>query len=669
MRTWRLAATALCSIACDAAAPVTADVEADAAIEAPASDLAASLAAFEAERRRTFDPLAPRAWSRSRGAEPFAVARVDGRHAIGVLRGDRAVVLLDDTLVELHRVVVPGEPTGVAVDAAGVVHVIDTTGAEQRFVVRDQRLHADGVATGRVERGRNVLVVPAGLVVDDIAKHEIIAAFDDARPSVHIAACNGPVALGHANGLVAAACLFDRALVFAEIDARGIPNGRRTQVVQLAPFLSVSVAPHGDGWRVAAGGIEDHALDRSDGAFGYVDPFVFVFDVTRCDQALCAERVAAIDVGEWGVVTPKWVDLRDTGDGFALTVAGYGSDVLATATIDRAGAVSGLRRRTAWPGLRQLARLDHGFVAANPLLDAWSWIGDDDTTRLVATGDTTNRDTDVRLGEALFFTTALAPGGDSEGAHSRFTCETCHFEGTVDGRIHYTGREDIHAATKPLLGLFVNPPHFSRALDRSLGVMVDNEFGVANRLDPGGPEFDLSPVTMPWLREIGVTQTVGPEAQRRAFMRFFEAFDHEPSPAVAGRSEFTALERRGAALFAEHCESCHQARLVTDDASTRVDATRWESLVFSETGPLVWATEQRMRTGVLPYVHPEGARVTSLRRVAIDWPYLTNGSARSLDELLARIQLSPERIHAASGPGPRLGPEEVTALRGFLDLL
>ena len=62
----------------------------------------------------------------------------------------------------------------------------------------------------------------------------------------------------------------------------------------------------------------------------------------------------------------------------------------------------------------------------------------------------------------------MAPSSSSEGAKSRFSCETCHFEGYVDGRTHHTGRGDVRATTKPLVGLFNNRPHFSRALDPDL---------------------------------------------------------------------------------------------------------------------------------------------------------------------------------------------------------
>ncbi len=99
----------------------------------------------------------------------------------------------------------------------------------------------------------------------------------------------------------------------------------------------------------------------------------------------------------------------------------------------------------------------------------------------------------MHLGEALFFTTLMGPWNKSDGPLSRFTCETCHFEGYVDGRTHHTGRGDVHAVTKPLLGLFNNRPHFSRALDPDLVSVAFNEFRVAGAKsgrDPWYRAFD-----------------------------------------------------------------------------------------------------------------------------------------------------------------------------------
>ena len=75
--------------------------------------------------------------------------------------------------------------------------------------------------------------------------------------------------------------------------------------------------------------------------------------------------------------------------------------------------------------------------------------------------------------------------------------------GYVDGRIHHTGRGDVRATTKPLVGLFNNRPHFSRALDPDSGV-AENEFRVAGAPSPADPHFDIDVHDVPWLAELGL---------------------------------------------------------------------------------------------------------------------------------------------------------------------
>src|SRR5262252_5814086 len=127
------------------------------------------------------------------------------------------------------------------------------------------------------------------------------------------------------------------------------------------------------------------------------------------------------------------------------------------------------------------------LVFADPLLDAWF-----QTPVPVPVPDSPSpRTAASRVGEALFFTNLMAPWNSTEGPLSRFTCETCHFEGYVDGRTHHTGRGDVHATTKPLLGLFNNRPYFSRALDPDLATVAHNEFRVAGALSDHDPWFSL----------------------------------------------------------------------------------------------------------------------------------------------------------------------------------
>jgi cytochrome c peroxidase len=286
------------------------------------------------------------------------------------------------------------------------------------------------------------------------------------------------------------------------------------------------------------------------------------------------------------------------------------------------------------------------------------------------------RDRDVQLGEALFFTTRMAPWNKSDGELSRSTCETCHFEGTVDGRTHHTGRGEVHATTKPLLGLFNNRPHFSRALDPDLTAVADNEFRVAGARSDHDPWFSLDERDLPWAADLyggadaGSLVERSPLDLRRALMRFLMDFTHRRNPAVAGKEAFDDAERAGAAVFAARCASCHAARLSADDASSEQPSERWEALVLSPTSPLVWGRAGYEKTGIEPYVHRDGARVPSLRRVYRKRPYFTDGRAGSLGAVLDAVRWRTDGSFShAGGGGTAPTAEERATLLAFLELL
>jgi hypothetical protein len=79
---------------------------------------------------------------------------------------------------------------------------------------------------------------------------------------------------------------------------------------------------------------------------------------------------------------------------------------------------------------------------------------------------------------------------------------------------------------------------------------------------------------------------------------------------------------------------------------------RWEAMVFSPEGPIVWGQDRYADTGIRPSVHELGARIPSLRRLERKWPYFTNGSARSLAELLAGVRTGGETTLHASAEDP-----------------
>lgn len=603
------------------------------------------------------------------GPNPHAVVGVGDGRFVGALRGAGAVVLLDDRGKELARAAAPASPASIAVEAGGNVLVAgeaDNVIYRYTVVIDPPSLAQTGVIpVPDAKTITSVAVHPTGVVY---ASEEIdgkIYAIAAAGPKP-IARCHAPIDMRVAAGYLAVNCLLDHEVRLYPLDDVGAVRGEPITIHHDGPIWGMALASRGRKVYVALAGVEDHTLDRSDGGFGYIDSFAFVYRVT--DKA---ERVAMVDVSDLGVVTPKWVDLH-LDDTASLTTAGYGGDKLARLVWDGADPEGEPKAQT-WqmvPGTSRAARSGSGYVASNSLLDAWVYV-DADGFELQPLSRP-ERSVESLLGERLFFTKLMAPWNESDGKLSRFTCETCHYEGYVDGRTHYTGREDTHATTKPLVGLFNNRPHFTRALDKSMTKMVNNEFKVANKFSEHDPWFELTAKEFPWLADIGhLPNTLDPVLLRRSLMTFLMEFSHRPNPAVRNRRAFSELEKRGAEVMRDRCTGCHAPRLITDDASTAVPFDDWQRLVLSAQGPIVWASDDYQKTGVEPYVNEEGARTTSLRRLYKKWPYFTNGTAKSVEDVLAAIAIDGDTLFHANAPESASGlPEpDQKALRAFLRLL
>jgi hypothetical protein len=649
----------------------------------PHADALARLRAFEAARRDETDFRTVPTSDEVLGPDPVAVRPLPGGpFLVGLLRGRSAVVLLDGELREVDRAEAPASPTGLAVTPAGEVFVsgeLDT--AVARYAPHDGRLGPRTIIP--LDGVRSVRAIAYGperilhLVEDH--DHRLLTVsltgkvLDGADRPIGLA----PRTVLRTPRYIVVSCVLSHEVVVLPADARGIP--RRDAALRIAhdgPFWAVDAVEVADGLLLAMGGVEDHPLDRRQGSFGYIDSFAYVYHVNGTPAA--AQRLVALNVSALGVVTPKVVTLAIDGDRVHVRLVGYGDVTVA----DLDWASPRVTRKRTWPppeiathplvpGTVMEARLGDGrAILADPLLDAW--IVDDGTGARVVPipGNGPPRDVEARIGEALLFTTLIAPWNRTKGSLSRFTCETCHFEGYVDGRIHDTGRGDVQVTTRPLLGLFNDRPYFSRALDPDLTAVAHNEFRVAGLRSRHDPWFALGTAQAPWLAYLGVgAEPLSPETLRRALMEFLMAFTHRPNPTVLGRSAWSAEERGGAELFRDLCESCHQARLVTDRADSRVSFDEWERLVMTGEGPLVWARDTYERTGVVPYVHAAGTRVPSLRRLYKKRPYFTNGSAPDLDAVLRRATVARGSfLHEGATPGNLDGAARA-ALRAFLDLL
>jgi hypothetical protein len=651
-----------------------------------APDPLSALRDFENETRRKADFAHSKTSDASFGPDPYALraapwsASVGAPRLIGLLRGRGAVVELDGSLHELARLPAPESPTGLAMGARGEVFVV---GELSSHVARFGHGHGTLEQVGFVDLPgvramRDAATGPEGVlyIVEEhdgrLITIEPPSENGGSLPVVRAdtSLCHGPIHVLRVAKSVLVDCLLDHAIVVRGVDARGFPVEQgELRIARDGPMWGLDAIEDAGSLVVAAGGVEDHPLDRTEGSFGFVDSFVTVYRIANGRVTTLREQNTSV----FGLVTPKALKLSRNAEGrLEVAVAGYASDRLAV--LDVIGDGPPLTVSPVPPGSATLERLDDGtFAIANPLMDAWvrsagarvSVVRVPDEAAVARSGDS-------RLGELLFFTTLMAPWNKSDGRLSRFTCETCHFEGYVDGRTHHTGRGDVRATTKPLLGLFNNRPHFSRALDRDMTTMVNNEFRVAGANSGHDPWFSLSQGDLRWTPELlAGRDTIGPEALRRSLMTFFIDFSNRPNPSVIGRSRWSVSERAGAEVFRDKCESCHEARLVADDASTRVPFDRWEGLVMAREGAILWAHSDYEKTGVVPYVNEAGARVVSLRRLYKKYPYFTNGSAKDLSTVLDRVRLGQGRFFhdgAADGTAP-LSPDETAGLLAFLDLL
>ncbi|HEY4159088.1 MAG TPA: hypothetical protein VGM29_13360, partial [Polyangiaceae bacterium] len=547
------------------------------------------LHAYEEQRRSKTDFASIPPANLTHGADPYALARLDAEHLVGVLRGASKLVVLDRRLHELARADSPLSGASVVVADDGEIDVAGE-GSPRIF-----RFRFDGGALTRladwlvpaVVGVRALALGPRGTVyVLDVRDGELLTlrarAGHELLEGGRRFAGHGPIALRRVESSLLVNLLLDHALVIYDLDERGEISSERARIVHDGPIWGFDVAPFGRSLVVAAGGVENHPLERRDGSFGFIDSFAFTYLVSP-DGGL--ELVREDNLSALSVVTPKAVSLSLDSAGHAdLFVSGYGSARAATLSFDlQGGRALEVRSENMLPGTAQVLALGDGSLAfSDPLLDAWVLRETTDrvpTAQLVPVRDDAApaSSNEELLGEALFFTTLMAPHNSSEGRASRFTCETCHFEGEIDGRIHNTGRGDVRVATKPLRGLFNNRPHFSRAFDRDLTTVVFNEFRVAGKGSGTDPWFSVRQSEFPWLTELGVQDAeVGPEALRHALLTFLMGFSHLQNPSALGRSAFTADERRGAEVFRDACTRCHAARLSTDDEASTVPFERWE---------------------------------------------------------------------------------------------
>jgi hypothetical protein len=598
------------------------------------------------------------------GADPYRIrhlARTDQylillRNASKIVLCDRHLKIIDSApgprhpvamdLVDDNLLLVGGELSGAIhryrIGSKGIDALTDIE-LQDVVSVRDLVYDADSASLFLIDDFSRRLV-QAGLPLSEIR-----------QPSVrvgkqrHFPIDPGPLRILHVKNHLIIDFLLTHTLQIIPLRC-GVPAfNRATRIVNKGPFWSVSALRMDDKLLIAAGGIENRPFSRKKGEFGYIDSFLYLFTLNRDRDGVFRwdannrndkRRYQSVNLSERGVLTPKaLVFSRADQAEPRLWVTGYGSD---RAVAYRLGAhgITLERRIRVMPGISDAVLVPNpngaSLVYTTPLLDRV--IQRDLSKRGKATApvrrflDFPMRFTFTRLGEILFFTDLMTPNNSSRGELSRFTCEACHFEGRFDGRVHFTGRDHIHTATKPVRGLADNIPIFSRAGDRSLSSMVMTEFQVANQFRKG--TFTIRKDRYPWMSFVeNWPAELTPLALRQGLLSFFVKFGHEPNPWRIRHPTLSKRARQGLSVFRDRCADCHQP-LRSTRTGEGVDFDHWSHWLTHENLDLIWGAPFLVRTGVKPYVDPAGARVPSLRRVWTKYPLFTNGSAQTIRDVL-----------------------------------
>jgi hypothetical protein len=222
--------------------------------------------------------------------------------------------------------------------------------------------------------------------------------------------------------------------------------------------------------------------------------------------------------------------------------------------------------------------------------------------------DDTLRDSLADAGERLFYEVGLWPG-------TTFTCNSCHWDGATDHRLQPGFKESRWELTRPVGGTGVLAPIFSPGQSPDLPHTVE---GLVRVLDPRA----WSDPTGGWWSEPRTIstkdgiRTLAPYEVREALLTYILALgiDNPVDAQVAPEA---------LALFVAECADCHQP---VTDLRTRTPQP-------PESRPLAWASPLFANVGP-PAFTDRGNRVSPLTNLARGGPFFTDGSARTLEDVV-----------------------------------
>jgi mono/diheme cytochrome c family protein len=482
---------------------------------------------------------------------------------------------------------------------------------------------------------------------------------------------------GQSAPLLIASAFIDHTVTLHPIGADGLLGGAIQTIRTEAPVLDL---------RVTGGALpalwlfthEDRPISRARGPVEGLDSGVIRLNArgTAAGQAPLEDpgpgRRPFLNLGERTdpLIEPDATAVSARG---VLAIAGAGSDnlLLAAPTDARLAAAVVVPVGANPSAVADLP--DDRFVTADRLSDTLTFVAFHpagariESTLAVGTPE---RPSPAERGELLFYSRALVPNNVAEGPLSLYTCAACHDDGHIDGRRHPAKQNRFFSTTTTCRGLATTAPYLRLGNQANVDVFADNIVSThAQGAERDLAHFDKYPVTLRlWAKNGWKAATLSPAAVRAALARYLERIPPEPSPFVApGTRSLDAEQRRGLALFRESCAGCHQ--LVGDAAvGDHVPEATLEECLLA--GQVALTSPGRYAVGT-PVLGDGGNNPPSLRGVWDAAPYFSDGSARTIEEVIRRTDPGAPAVHAqenAARPSA-FSAEGRAALLAFLRVL
>ncbi|NNF08193.1 MAG: hypothetical protein HKN21_15625, partial [Candidatus Eisenbacteria bacterium] len=381
------------------------------------------------------------------GCDPYRIAPLGANRYAVLLRGADQVLLIDQEGNVLDRASAPDSPTSLVYWGETLLVGSESSPVLMRFVPgRDKLGTGERFSVPDVMGLRDLEMTPEGQLFgcDEITNQIFEIQFPlqktaDLRQQFKVGP--GPVDLAFKNNRLYVNSLVSHQVRLFELDTKGQLIDAGTHLQHDGPVWSMRPLRLDGRDYLVLGGVENTPLDRTQGFFGNIDSFLFLYEINESKARLVSE----LNVSALGVITPKWIGVSHSSPSTIL-VSGYGSATLLELEVSR-NTLQVKEQRASFPAVQEFTHHEDGtWIGVSPLLDGVVIFGDS-APRFASLQD--SRDNLFVLGESLFFTELMAPRNSSLGKKSRFTCETCHFEGMIDGRTHFTGRGEVHAVTKP----------------------------------------------------------------------------------------------------------------------------------------------------------------------------------------------------------------------------